>query len=149
VKIRSQGEGEGASVPITARQLEALIRLAEASARSRLSHIVSKTDAERGIEIVEYFLQKVASEGGHLDIDIIATGLSKSQVEYIQIIRKLVKDLADPNTKSVTEIELLQRAESEGISQEKTKALIKRLSEGGELYQPRPGSYRLATEERL
>lgn len=37
LKIRKQGEGEGASVPITARQLEAFVRLSEASARARLS----------------------------------------------------------------------------------------------------------------
>ncbi|MDH4122551.1 MAG: minichromosome maintenance protein MCM [Thermoplasmata archaeon] len=148
VKIRGLGTGEGASVPITARQLEALVRLSEASARARLSSIVEGGDAQRAIDIVEYFLQKVASEGGRLDIDIIATGLSKSQVEHIQIIRKLVKDLADPST-GVPEMELLQRAESEGIPQERARALIKRLSDAGELYQPRAGSYRLATEERL
>lgn len=147
VRIRSLGEGEGSSVPITARQLEALVRLAEASARSRLSTIVEAEDAARSIEIVEYFLNKVASEGGHLDIDIIATGFSRSQVEHIQILRRLVKDLADPTT-GVTETELLQRASSEGIPDEKAKALIKRLLDNGEIYTPRAGSYRLATEER-
>jgi len=148
VSIRSLGEQAGSSVPITARQLEALIRLSEASARVRLSQIVTEDDAARSIRIVEYFLQKVASEGGRLDIDIIATGYSRSQVEHIQMLRKLVRDLSDPAI-GVMESELLQRAESEGIPPEKAKALIKKLSDAGELYSPRPGSYRLATEERL
>jgi len=148
VRIRSMGEGERSSVPITARQLEALVRISEASARSRLSPIVTADDATRSIDIVEYFLNKVASEGGRLDIDIIATGLSRSQVEHIQTIRKLVKDLADPTT-GVTEAELLQRAASEGIPEEKARALVKRLIDAGEIYQPRAGSYRLAMEDRL
>jgi len=148
VSIRSLGEGEGSSVPITARQLEALIRLSEASARARLSQIVTQDDSSRAIRIVDYFLQKVASEGGRLDIDIIATGYSRSQVEHIQMLRKLIRDLSDPSI-GVMESELIQRAESEGIPQEKAKALIKKLSDAGELYSPRPGTYRLATEERL
>jgi replicative DNA helicase Mcm len=148
VRIRSLGEGEGSAVPITARQLEALVRMSEASARARLSSIVSDADAGRAINIVEYFLQKVSSESGHLDIDIISTGWSRSQVEHVQVIRKLIRDLADPAT-GVTEIELLQRAGSEGIPEEKARALIKRLTDQGEIYQPRPGSYRLASEERL
>jgi len=148
VRIRSLGEGERSSVPITARQLEALVRLAEASARSRLSPVVTADDAARSIEIVEYFLNKVASEGGHLDIDIIATGFSRSQVEHMQVIRKIVKELADPTT-GVTEAELLQRASAEGIPEEKAKAMVKRLIDAGELYQPRAGSYRLAMEDRL
>lgn len=149
VKIRSQGEGEGSSVPITARQLEALVRLSEASARARLSPLVTEDDAKRAIDIVEYFLQRVASEGGRLDIDIIATGLSRSQQEHIHIIKKLVRDLADPMTGIVAENDLIQRAGAEGIPAEKAKALIKKLSDQGEIYQPRAGYYRLAVEERL
>ncbi|MEM4262169.1 MAG: minichromosome maintenance protein MCM [Thermoplasmata archaeon] len=148
VRIRSQGEGEGSSVPITARQLEALVRLSEASARARLSSMVTEDDAKRAIDIVEYFLQRVASEGGRLDIDIIATGIPRSQLEHLHILKKLMKDLADPVT-GVPENELIQRAESEGISAEKAKALIKKLSDQGEIYQPRAGYYRLAAEERL
>ncbi|MDD1771805.1 MAG: ATP-binding protein, partial [Methanomassiliicoccales archaeon] len=40
LSIRKMGEKQGASVPITARQLEAFIRLSEASARIRLSQLV-------------------------------------------------------------------------------------------------------------
>ena len=148
VRIRSLGEGERSSVPITARQLEALVRLAEASARARLSPIVTAADAARSIDIVQYFLNKVASEGGRLDIDIIATGISRSQVEQIQTIKKLVKDLADPSS-GVTESELLQRAGAEGISEEKARALIKRLIDAGDIYQPRAGSYKATAEDRL
>jgi replicative DNA helicase Mcm len=148
VNIRKLGEGEESSVPITARQLEALIRLSEASARARLNPIVTAEDAERAIKIVEYYLNKVASEGGRRDIDIIATGTSKSQREQIYVLRRLVQQLADER-RGVSLEELIQKAASENISEERVRALVKRLSDAGEVYSPQPGYYKLASEERM
>jgi replicative DNA helicase Mcm len=148
VNIRKLGEGEEASVPITARQLEALIRLSESSARARLSIIVMAEDAERAIKIVEYYLNKVASEGGRRDIDLIATGTSKSQREQIYVLRGLVQQLADER-RGVSLEELIQKAASDNISEERVRALVKRLSDAGEVYSPQPGYYKLASEERM
>ncbi len=148
VNIRKLGEGEESSVPITARQLEALIRLAESSARARLSVIVMTEDAERAIKIVEYYLNKVASEGGRRDIDLIATGTSKSQREQIYVLRGLVQQLADER-RGVSLEELIQKAASDNISEERVRALVKRLSDAGEVYSPQPGYYKLASEERM
>lgn len=148
VGIRKLGEGEESSVPITARQLEALIRLAEASARARLSQIVRTEDAEKAIKIVEYYLNKVASEGGRRDIDLIATGTSRSQREQIYVLRSLVQQLGDER-RGVSLEELIQKASSDNISEERVRALIKRLSDAGEVYSPQPGYFKLASEERM
>jgi replicative DNA helicase Mcm len=148
VGIRKLGEGEESSVPITARQLEALIRLAEASARARLSEIVRTEDAEKAIKIVEYYLNKVASEGGRRDIDLIATGTSRSQREQIYVLRSLVQQLGDER-RGVSLEELIQKASSDNISEERVRALIKRLSDAGEVYSPQPGYFKLASEERM
>jgi replicative DNA helicase Mcm len=148
VSIRKLGEGEEASVPITARQLEALIRLSEASARARLSPIVSADDSSRAIKIVEYYLGKVASEGGRRDIDLIATGTSRSQREQIYVLKNLVQQLADER-RGVSMEELVQKAGSDNIPEERVRALLKRLSDAGEVYSPQPGYYKLATEERI
>ena len=148
VNIRKLGEGEESSVPITARQLEALIRLAESSARARLSPVVMTDDADRAIKIVEYYLNKVASEGGRRDIDLIATGTSRSQREQIYVLRSLVQQLADER-RGVSLEELVQKAASENITEERVRALVKRLSDAGEVYSPQPGYYKLASEERM
>src|SRR5437773_3563725 len=66
--IRKTGEAAGSSVPITPRQLEAIIRLAEAGARIRLSEAVTVDDADRAVRIVEYWMGKVAGEEGRFDI---------------------------------------------------------------------------------
>jgi len=148
VGIRKLGEDQGASVPITARQLEALIRMSEASARARLSQIVSSEDSQRAIKIVQYYLGKVASEGGKLDIDLIATGTSRSQREQIYVLRSLIQQMSDPR-RGVNQDDLMQKAASENIPAEKAKALLKRLSESGEIYSPQPGYWKLASEERI
>jgi len=148
INIRKMGEGEEASVPITARQLEALIRMSEASARARLSPIVSSDDASRAIKIVEYYLSRVASEGGRRDIDLIATGTSKSQREQIYVLRSLVQQLSDER-RGVSAEELIQKAASENIPEDRVRALLKRLSDAGEVYSPQPGYFKLASEERV
>src|SRR5437870_6309662 len=62
LEIRKTGEAAGSSVPITPRQLEAIIRLAEAGARLRLGEAVGAEDAERAVRIVEYWMGQCAAE---------------------------------------------------------------------------------------
>ncbi|MBM4237710.1 MAG: hypothetical protein FJ151_04415, partial [Euryarchaeota archaeon] len=145
LQIRKQGEAEGSSVPITARQLEAFVRLSEASARARLSSLVTAEDANRAVRIVEYYLEKIAGEAGKLDIDIITTGTSRSQREQIAVLRRLISELSDPK-KGVAVEALVQAAEGEGIEEERVRLLLKRLSSSGEVYSPSQGYYRLASE---
>lgn len=145
LRIRKQGETQGASVPITARQLEAFVRLSEASARARLSSVVTAEDAERAVRIVEYYLSKIAGEGGHLDIDIITTGTSRSQREQISLLRRLISDLSE-GTKGVSIEALTHSAEAEGIDEERLRILLRRLSQAGEIFTPTTGYYKLTSE---
>jgi len=151
LKIRKQGEGEGASVPITARQLEAFVRLSEASARARLSPVATAEDAQRAVRIVEYYLRKIAGEGDKLDFDIIATGTSHSQREQITILKDLIGSLlrggdgVDPKRGVSAEV-LFKAAADRGIAEDRAKTLLKRLSQNGEIYSPSNGFYKLASE---
>ncbi len=126
LRIRKQGEGEGASVPITARQLEAFVRLSEASARARLSTTVTAEDAQRAVRIVEYYLRRIAGEGDRLDFDIIATGTSHSQREQIGIIKKLISQLSKggDSRKGWRAEEIFKSALAEGIAEDRAKTLI-------------------------
>ncbi len=145
LNIRKMGEGESKSVPITARQLEAYVRLAEASARARLSRVVTLDDARRSVAIVEYYLRKIAGEAGKLDIDIIATGTSRSQREQIVSIRAIIQENADRD-KGISIDQLISLAEQENIPEERVRTLIKRLYESGEIFMPTVGYYKLASE---
>ncbi len=141
--LRKQGEPEGASVPITARQLEAFIRLSEASAKVRLSDRVTEDDARRAIRIVEYYLKKVAGEEGRFDIDIIVTGTSQSQRERLKTIRGIIKDLS-VSGEPVEHEDIIIEAEASGIERSKAESIIKRLHTEGTIYEVRTGKYREA-----
>lgn len=144
--IRKTGEGAGSSVPITPRQLEAIIRLSEASARLRLSNEVSIEDADRAVRIVEYWMGKVAGEEGKFDIDIIQTGISQSQREQIISLRDIINELAGPEGVADYE-DIVRVAQERGIPPAKVDSWLKRWSQEGEIYSPAKNKYKLV--ERL
>lgn len=84
-------------VPVTARQLEALVRLAEASARVRLAKKITADDAERVVRIVDTCLRQVAYDPktGTFDIDKVATGISKVKRDAIRAIKEAIRENAD------------------------------------------------------
>lgn len=144
LEIRRQGEMEGAAVPITPRQLEAFVRMSEASARARLSPLVGIEDAERAVRIVEYWLQKVTGIEGRFDIDIVATGVSTSQREQIIILRDIIQELA--GAEGTADLgDIVERAEQRGIPAAKVEQYLKRWQQEGEVYSPARNKYRLIT----
>ncbi|MEK6824973.1 MAG: LAGLIDADG family homing endonuclease, partial [Nanoarchaeota archaeon] len=76
-------------IPITARQLEAIIRLSEACARIRLSDTVKASDAQRAIDLLKYSLMQVGydEETKTFDIDRIQTGITANTRNKIMIVR--------------------------------------------------------------
>jgi replicative DNA helicase Mcm len=141
INIRKRGEGEEASVPLTARQLEAFIRLAEASARVRLSAFVTKEDADRAIRIVDYFLTKIMG-GERFDIDVIATGISHSQRERMRILLDIIDQLTRGG-ESPGEDDILAEAEGFKIDRPQAKSVLERLVSDGRIYSPKAGHYRV------
>lgn len=141
VKMRSTGEGDEGfkSIPISARQLEALIRLSEASARSRLSDKVTKPDAKRAIELVHFCLSQIGvdPETGKLDIDRITTGITASQRGTISIIKEIIHDLEGQIGKQIPVDDIVMRAKDKGLDQEKTEEILDRLKKAGDIFTPR------------
>jgi len=148
LEIRKTGEGAGASVPITPRQLEAIIRLSEASARARLSTGVEAEDAERAVRITEYWMRRVAGEEGRFDIDIVQVGISASQREQIITLREIIADLSAQSSLGAADYEDVVRIAGErGISSVRVDQWLKRWAEEGDLYSPAKNRYKLV--ERL
>jgi len=84
VTLRNQSirtESDIKPIPITARQLEAIIRMSEACARVRLADEVTKEDARRAIELLKHSLRQVGydEETKTYDIDRITTGITASK----------------------------------------------------------------------
>ncbi|MFB6144976.1 MAG: minichromosome maintenance protein MCM [Candidatus Nanohaloarchaea archaeon] len=141
VNMRKKGSGEeGDGVPITARQLEALIRVAEASARSELKEKVEVSDAQRAIEILTYCLKQVGvdPETGDFDIDRIESGVTSSERNRVQTVKQIIKSLAGDDDSAEIE-KVLEEADSQGISEDRAEEVIERLKRDGELFEPKQG----------
>ncbi|QLH80580.1 LAGLIDADG family homing endonuclease [Halosimplex pelagicum] len=139
VDLRTQGADEDAAVPVTARKLEATVRLAEASARVRLSDKVTAEDSQRVIEIVRSCMEDVGvdPETGELDADMIEAGTTKSQRDRIKNIKQLIEDLEDEYDEGAPVDVVADRAEEIGMDQAKAEHEIEQLKQKGEVYEPR------------
>jgi len=143
VQMRNQGNTEGSvsAIPISARQLEALVRLAEANAKIRLSEKVTKKDAQRAVELVHYCLSQIGMdpETGKLDIDRITTGITASQRSNITIIKETITELESAVGKSIPVDDVVREAEIKGVASDKTMEIIERLKRSGDLFSPKNG----------
>ncbi|GGO03160.1 minichromosome maintenance protein MCM [Haloarcula pellucida] len=139
VDLRLKGQDDDAPVPVTARKLEALVRLAEASARIRLSDTVEEADADRAVDIAHYCLKEIGvdPETGEFDADVVETGTSKSQRDRIQNIRGIIADIEDEYDEGAPIDVVVERAEEVGIDESKAEHEIEKLKQKGEVYEPR------------
>jgi len=147
VELRKMGKADGA-VPITPRQIEGLVRLSEASAKIRLSEKVEESDADRAIRLTQYVLEKVSRdrETGKLDIDIIATGRPKSQVDKINSIMAIALRIQS-QLGAIEVVRLVAQATDEGVADEMTvRRMIDDLIYKGELYKVKPGFVKIVNQ---
>jgi replicative DNA helicase Mcm len=139
----SLGTGEGGlpAIAITPRQLEALVRLAEAHAKMALKTKATIEDAEEAIRLVLSTLSKVGFdvESGKLDIDVLETGISASRRAKKKKFREfLFKYLEEVGGE--TEINnIVSKAAEEGFEKDFVLEEINELRKSGELYMPKPG----------
>jgi replicative DNA helicase Mcm len=127
-------------VPVTARQLEALVRLAEASARIRLSNTIEQTDAERVIHIVDACLRQVAYDArtGTFDIDKVVTGISKEKRDIVRVIKDTIRDIGGEG-KRASKDQVIDAVVAKGFARDKVEAGIEMLHQAGELMEPKQG----------
>ncbi|MEA1993553.1 MAG: minichromosome maintenance protein MCM [Euryarchaeota archaeon] len=143
VKLRKIAEEKDAPVPITARQLEALIRLSEARARMRLSNEVTAEDSEAIIKLFKNTLFKVGvdPETGELDIDVIMTGNPKSQRDKMMNLLDLITSLDKGEGVSLAII--IEEAKKEGIDKNFVRRYIEEFKQKGDLYEPKPDVFKV------
>jgi replicative DNA helicase Mcm len=136
----STPEGVVKPIPISARQLDALIRLSEASAKMQLKKKVEKDDAKLAIEIMKYYLMQVGfdQETKTFDIDRIATGVSTSQRGKIIVVREAISRLEGRMGKLIP-IEELAKELEEKMSKDEIENSIQKLKQTGDIFEPRKG----------
>jgi replicative DNA helicase Mcm len=139
--MRSASEAEGSPVAITARQLESLVRIAEARARSSLRKEVTAEDAEASIAIMKKSLEEVGIDlsSYKMDIDIIMTGKPKSVRDKLQTVLSTLMEL-EKQTGMVERAALLNELEEKDkVPRGEAERLIGQLLREGTIYEPREG----------
>ena len=144
VELRNSGTtGEEGirPIPISARQLEALVRLAEGSARVRLSKKVTREDSKRSIRLLKHCLMQVGidPETGQIDIDRISTGISSSQRSRIVALREIIFSLDKKLGKDIPIEEIIAEAAEKGIDEVHVQEAIEKLKREGEIFEPKSG----------
>jgi len=127
-------------IPISARQLQALIRMAEASAKLRLSEEVSREDAKQSIELMKYYLMQVGYdyESKSFDIDKIYGKFSSSQRTKIFTVKEVITALESKMGKMIPYEELEKELEGK-IGKDELEEVINRLVKDNEIYRPKKG----------
>ncbi|MBN2111511.1 minichromosome maintenance protein MCM [Candidatus Woesearchaeota archaeon] len=143
LKMRASGISEGGvkSIPLSARQLEGLVRLAEASARLRLSQKVTKKDSRKAVELLDYCLKLVAldEETGRIDIDRIATDTPATERSKIGVLKEIINELENKLGKTIPLEDIIKDAEEKGLSEADVEEVIQRLKRAGDIFEPRRG----------
>jgi len=142
VSKREEHEGsEGLN--LGPRTNDALRRLAEASARMRLSDTITMEDAERAIELKKMHIGDVMLDiDGNIDA---AKGAGHSNVNSIKEAVEMLYDELEPEQGGVTIEEFVNNQDSvQGVtlSRKKVEEQVEKFMKTGQMYEPETGEYR-------
>ncbi len=143
VKLRNQPvkvESAVKPIPITARQLEGIIRLAESHAKMRLSSTVDRSDAQIAIKLLKKSLSQVGYDEAtqSFDVDRMTTGITSSKRGKILLVRETIAQLESKLGKLIP-MEELQTALAEKITDVELEEAISQLSKSGDIFKPKKG----------
>ena len=145
VNLRKSGF-EKDVVSATPRQLEALIRLSEASAKLRLSNEATEEDVKVAKRIIMLSLNQIATDkGGVLDIDVITTGKQKTERDKLRLIEVTIGELSGHGKEAVEYETLLATVEGD-IPKGVLDKYLQELSHQGVIYSPRYNKFLLTGE---
>ena len=145
VALRSTGsDGDSAvkAIPISARQLEAIVRLSEACARIKLKKEVAKEDAMRAISLLRYCMNEIGvdPETGKVDLDRMTTGISASARGRIIEVRNIIFALCESKDGPISiEEDVKPQVFDKGITEQKLDEAIEKLKRGGDIFEPKKG----------
>ncbi len=143
LKMRASGTTESGikSIPISARQLEGLIRLAEASAKIHLRQKVIREDAQRAIALLNFCLRQIAfdTETGTIDIDRIASDMPASKRNKIVTVKEIINELEKELGKSIQIEDIIAVAQERGLDRSTVDEVLERLKREGDVFEPRKG----------
>ena len=138
VETRKKGGESSDSVSITARSLEAVARMAEASARIRLSEVATIEDVERAIRLTRTWRNELMGE--NFDETALHTGKKATARNSERILLDIIGDLqaaSTDNIKVANIIDIFNEAQNHNIDRNKVEDMIEKMIREGRLMRPR------------
>ena len=136
---------DGAPVPIAPRKLEDMHRIAEASARARLSEWIQPEDIKRAKWLIGQSLKDYGmNEDGEFDADVIESGRSKSQAKRMEIVKNSIDELQVEHDRGVPYETLINHCKEYGeLDRSEVEWAVKHLKRAGDAYEPEEDSIRV------
>jgi replicative DNA helicase Mcm len=134
-----QEDGESNVVPITARALEALIRLTEAHARMYLRDNATVEDAKVSLAVFKHWRQEAGIED-----ESEYSGVSVKQRNTTTIISQIIRDICAENNNQASITSIYNRSIAKKIDEATVDNIIQKLRQGGQVFSPRNDVYSMA-----
>ena len=135
-----RGRSANGQVTVTPRQLEGIIRMAEAFARMRMAENVNMSDVERSINLYEVSVGTIAqTDNGEYDIDKIVSKSSKKGRDLAGAILEVIKQ----NEDSMKKEELVMSLSGKGWTEAKIIDTIDKMLRETVLISPKNGVVRV------
>ncbi len=139
LELRRLGKKQN-NYPVTAREIEGLIRLSEASAKLCLRDKVTLADAERAVKLAQFVLSEIFMdrETGRIDSDVINIGVAKSRIDKMRQLWSVIEalqakfDLVDID-------DIVKEATAIGLDEAYSRRLVEEMKRQGDLYEPKVG----------
>ena len=122
------------SIPITARSIEALIRLAEARARSRLSNEVTEEDANYALMIFDMWRYELL--GSNFDETTITSGRATTKRNKEQLITSFVVREYQKTDQPIEIHTILNGMEEHRMGKNQVEDILDDLCNNGTLFRP-------------
>ena len=150
IKMRSKGSDDTGEedFTITARQFEAILRLATARASILSKENVDEEDVKRVIEIMAEMFQDTATDPttGKVDMALVHTGRTKTENSKIILFESIMKGLiGDSYGNGALENEIITEMIKTGRwdNESSTKEFFKKMIKENMIYQSTPDHYKL------
>ena len=137
VETRRKGGEYHDSIAISARAIEGLYRLAQASARVRLSNVASIEDAERSIRLTRFWRHELMGE--NFDETTLQSGKKATTRNRERTLLEIVRRIFAETGETVNLADVLTEAGRLEINRDTAEDIIEALCRDGRLM--RPGGY--------
>lgn len=145
VNMRREGFDSGV-VSATARQYEALVRLAEASAKLHLRDKAVLEDVKIAEQIVKTSheqLSMIDGQAGAFDIDMVVTGKSKTERDKYRLLELTISQQGEYHPDGCTDLDALAEELGGDLSRDKIEKYLQNMKNEGKIYEPIHGRYKI------